>query len=179
MDRLESRAYIGAGGRAPPLAVGPPPGRSRRSAGRPPRACETCSISTPSFSWRWQFSFSCACAACSASAPAASGRPTIPIPRASRSARPRRQGRGAARPRAGTGRAEAGRTGARRRALEGHRRAGLARSRPVSTPSRAPTRHFDAKHFLDRRARGLRDDRHRLRRGRPPQLKNLLVARGL
>src|SRR5262245_3096224 len=47
---------------------------------RLPRACETCSISTPSSFWRWQCSSSCACEACWVNAPGASGRPMIPMP---------------------------------------------------------------------------------------------------
>ena len=118
-------------------------GPCRRSAVpilRLPRACETCSISTPSSSWRWRCSFSCACAACSASAPAASGRPTIPIPRATpcaprqatRSWRCRAARRDAAQKAAPSrpSRSSAGRASPSR----------ARRSPRASTPSRARTR---------------------------------------
>ena len=73
----------------------------RDRLGRPPPREQTCSTSTPSFSWPWRCSFSSACAACSANAPAVNGRPMTPIPprRAPSGPPPGRQGRGAARPR--------------------------------------------------------------------------------
>src|SRR6516162_3682668 len=54
---------------------------SRRS-----RACQTCSISTPSSFWRWQYSSSCACEVCWVSARVANGRLTTRIPPAMRCA---------------------------------------------------------------------------------------------
>src|SRR5262249_2580710 len=54
---------------------------SRRS-----RACQTCSISTPSSFWRWRCSFSSACEACWVSARVANGRLTTLIPPPTRGA---------------------------------------------------------------------------------------------
>ena len=153
----------------------PPIPRFRRHDGS--RACETCSISTPSYSWRWRCSSSCACGACSASVRAESGRPMTPIRRATRCAARPTTTSSPARPRR-RDRAKADRDSRAGRALEGDRRSRLddrrrpRRDRPRGSELRRPA-------FRRRRARRLRDDRDGLCRGRPPHAQELAVARSL
>ena len=173
-----SPAYISGGGGGLPCRYsggGPTADQSPRL----PKACKTCSISTPSSSWRSRCSSSCACAACSVNAPGASGRLTIPIRRASRRGRPRDKvvALPNRKPEAVT--SQAGRAGgAGGRALEGRGGAGLGDRRRARRHCRRRS-HLRSQAFPDRRARRLRDDRQRLCRGRPPHAQEPAVARRL
>ena len=146
---------------------------------RLPRACATCSISTPSFSWRWRCSFSCACAACSASAPAASGRPTIPIRAARcRARRRQRQCGGAARPRAPRPRRSRRTPAEPAERWKGIAEPGSALAAGLDAIARED-KSFDAKHFVAGARAAYEMIVTRLCRGRPPHAQESAVARGL